>query len=209
MKKYVVIFVCCILVSIASTAAHCADGPYLGASIGFVMANDTDVDFNGGGSIDADFDNGYALAVAVGGNVQDNIRAEGEFSYQKIDLNKASATGWGSSSVDGDLTIISLLANGYIDFKTNGPITPFLTAGIGIANADVSNVIIGNTGYYIEGDDAIVFAYQLGGGIGIAMDKQMTVDLKYRYFGTSEADFDAASADFTSHNLYVGLRMSF
>jgi len=42
----------------------------------------------------------------------------------------------------------------------------------------------------IGSEDDTVFAYQIGAGAGYAVNKNITIDLKYRYFATEDPDFE-------------------
>ena len=209
MRKSVLILASSTLIFFVSTMAYSAEDPYVSLSLGFVMPNDSDADFDSGETVTFGFDDGFAFSGAIGGRIEKGIRAEAEFSYLKSDLDKASVSGFGSTPVDGDISSISLLANGYFDFINEGPITPFFSAGIGITSVEVSDITIPSSSYYLEGDDDIVFAYQIGAGVGFSLNEQTILDIKYRYFATSDPDFEIASAEFSSHNLFIGIRVSF
>lgn len=115
------------------------------------------------------------------------FRAEGEIGYQKNDFDKV--TGFGITlNASGDVSCLSFLANGYIDFHNSTPFTPFISAGIGVANIDANDFRIG--GFLIGSEDDTVFAYQMGAGVGYAVNKNITIDLKYRYFATEDPDFE-------------------
>ena len=209
MRKSVLILASSTLIFFVSTMAYSAEDPYVNLSLGFVMPNDSDVDFDSGDTVTFEFDDGFSFSGSIGGRIEKGIRAEAEFSYLKSDLDKASISGLGSTPVDGDVSSISLLANGYFDFINDGPIAPFISAGIGIASVEVSDITIPGSSYYLEGDDDIVFAYQISAGVGLSLSKQAILDIKYRYFATSDPDFEIASAEFSSNNIYIGIRLLF
>ena len=54
-----------------------------------------------------------------------------------------------------------------------------------------------------------MFAWQVGAGIGYALTPQLTFDLKYRYFATSDPEFDGTEVEYASHNVYAGIRLHF
>ena len=62
--------------------------------------------------------------------------------------------------------------------------------------------------YRYDADDT-VFAWQVGAGIGYALTPQLTFDLKYRYFATSDPEFDGTEVEYASHNVYAGIRLHF
>ncbi len=60
-----------------------------------------------------------------------------------------------------------------------------------------------------ENDDDTVFAYQVGAGVGYAVTEKVSFDVKYRYFATSDPEFDTTKAEYSSHNVYAGIRVTF
>ena len=208
MKKNILVIAGCTIVLFISTVAYSAEDPYVSLNLGLAVANNSDAKFDSGDTVEFEFEKGIALSGAIGGIINDRFRAEVEIAYQENDLDKAGMAGVGSIDVNGDASSLSLLANGYYDFINAGPFTPFLSAGIGIAEVEVSKITIPGSSYYLTGDDDIVFAYQLGAGIGFAVNKQVTLDFKYRYFATSDPEFEIASTEFSTHNFYAGIRVS-
>jgi len=45
--------------------------------------------------------------------------------------------------------------------------------------------------------------------LGIALNKQLTLDVSYKFFATTDPEFDGAEAEYNSHNINVGLRIYF
>lgn len=202
MKKGVFFGVGLVLLTLVTTACWGSELPYIGLSVGIVMPNDSsmrvvddDISFK--------YDDGFAAAVALGQRFG-RFRGEIEFSYLRFKLDTATYQQL-STSVDGAFSSLSLLANGYLDFVNDSAVTPFLTAGIG-----GSRVRIGDTGYAaLEGDNDTVFAYQVGAGVGVALDTETSIELKYRYFGTEDLNFERGKMNFSAHNLFCCLRYSF
>ena len=59
-----------------------------------------------------------------------------------------------------------------------------------------------------------MFAYQLILGVSFASVETLSVetlsvDLQYRYFATDDPEFDDLDAEYSTHNLMIGLRQSF
>ncbi|RPI66527.1 MAG: porin family protein, partial [Geobacteraceae bacterium] len=134
------------------------------------------------------------------------FRLEGEIGYQINDIDKGtvySRRGYASGSVsDGDVTALSLMANGYFDFVNTTPFTPFISAGLGMARIDIND--FGGSDF-----DDTVFAYQFGAGVGYAINKHINIDLTYRYFATEDPEFEVTDTEFASQNVYLGLRYNF
>ena len=199
MKKTLTIIFSCLTLLMLSSAAFGAPGRYVSGNLGIGLLEDSDLsasDF----SAELEFDAGAVLGVAAGYNFG-NVRLEGEFGYAKNDMDEITVHGFGSGSVSGDVTSYSFLVNGYYDFVNTSPLTPYISAGVGFARLDAS----------LEGDDADddVLAYQLGAGVGYAVNEKVTIDLKYRYFATDDPKFDGTEAEYASHNIFLGVRYNF
>ena len=100
---------------------------------------------------------------------------------------------------------IGFLVNTYYDFFADKLFSPYVGVGIGFANVHMSSAKIINETKW-SGDSDNVFAYQFGFGSGIKLDRYMTIDLGYRYNGTSEYNIDQVKTNFSGHNLILGLR---
>ncbi|MEN6487399.1 MAG: outer membrane beta-barrel protein [Smithella sp.] len=181
-----------------------APGPYITGNMGMSFLTDSDMS-DPYGTVTLEFDPGFATSFAGGYNFG-MFRVEGEIGYQINDIDKVSAGGY-SANASGDVTALSLMANGYFDFVNKTPFTPYITAGIGMARLDVNDFAIRRV--WIGDSDDTVFAYQFGAGIAYAINKNFSIDLRYRYFATSDPDFDGVDSEFASHNVYLGLRYSF
>jgi opacity protein-like surface antigen len=113
--------------------------------------------------------------------------------------------------LDGDVTALSFLVNGYYDIPTGSNFTPFITAGIGLARVDVNDLTVpGLRMAPFNGDDTVL-AGQVGAGVSYALNEKLNVDLKYRYFMTDNLEFSRGNTldGLTSHNVYLGVRYSF
>jgi len=103
--------------------------------------------------------------------------------------------------------------SGYYDFQNSSAITPYITAGLGIAKVKASlslEVEIDEETYSVSVSDSdTVFAYQFGAGLEYAINKDVSLDARYRYFATSDPSFETTEAEFASHNLMLGARFKF
>jgi opacity protein-like surface antigen len=192
-KKMLIVAGCTMLLSI-STSAYSAEGtptPYMSANLGFGMLDDSDTD-----NVELDVDDGVALTVAYGYKVNDNLRLEGEVAYQSNELLK-----FGTTTASDDIDSLALLVNGYWDFTNDSSLTPFLSAGIGAAMVNVDE-----RGF---NDYDKVFAYQIGAGIGYAINERVTVECKYRYFATADPELSGVDVEYETHNIYAGMRYAF
>jgi opacity protein-like surface antigen len=181
----------------ASAAPSFAAGPYVGVAGGVSIIHDSDVDEPGYGTFTVEYDTGYGFNASLGHNF-DGARLEFEFGYKKADIDKVegdSVSGW-------DATFLSYMVNGYLDFKNQSAVTPYLGAGLGFINGEFDN--------NFEKDDDTVFGYQFMAGLGIALDRNVTIDLSYRFQGAGEdLNIWGADTEYMSSSFFAGLRFNF
>jgi len=207
MKKIILLLLNCLIVFSFFTTAY-ATGPYVSGNIGLALLTDSDLTDSTapGVTIELESDMGVALGIALGYSFSNNTRIEGELTYQMNDIDQENMIGVGLAAA-GDTSALAFLLNGYYDFVSNSKWTPFISAGIGIAKIEVDDFSVFGT--LIGSDDDTVLAYQVGAGVGYAVNEKVTIDLKYRYFGTSDPKFGTTEAEYSSHNFYFGIRRSF
>lgn len=181
---------------LTASAAFAEFTPYASISGGLAFLNDVDTRGVGILNGEASFDTGYTIEGAFGFIFPDQpFRLEGALGYQVNDVDKYK-TGLGNFSGSGDdLSFLTVMGNFYYDFHMDSPLIPFLMAGLGIANVD--------------GDDTVV-AVNLGGGVGYALDENVTLDLKYKYFVADDAELDDVDIeDISAHQILFGVRFTF
>jgi opacity protein-like surface antigen len=219
-KSYGVVLIACLSLVFAGSAFG---QMYFGTKAGYVMTADSDLEFDEGGKGTAEWDPGFGLGVAMG-YAFGNFRVEGEVEYRSTDLDKAKVDAVEEEVVDDDekynedravsladysladasssitLQTWSLMANAYYDVDLGYAVKPFIGAGLGLARHDISNT-----------DEVdVVFAYQGTAGLGWDLSDKTTLELAYRYFLTSDAEFDGVeSMEYSSHNFTVGVRFEF
>ena len=211
-------------------AAHAYQGVYgaIGAGLSYVGP---DRDFEGTGALafdsEADYDNGIGVYAALGHASANGWRKELEFSFRQNDLRHLPGdglgfTGWGENTVDGDIQSLAFMANLIKDFKTDSGVTPYLGVGVGLARLEADYIgsdpnFSGGFGALSVNDDEIGLAYQGIAGLAFELAEGLILDLSYRYFATSEMEFDGTLAglpeefeqDYNSHSLFAGLRWNF
>jgi opacity protein-like surface antigen len=216
MKKLGLLLSC--LIFFAFSDLVYAQGPYVSGKIGVGLVPDYNLTIYQApvalrDNIEVESDLGGALGVAVGYGFKNNIRLEGEVTYQKNHLNKAIASAYNAEvALVGHTTSFAFLANGYYDFANKSALTPFISAGIGVARIQMNETMapMGPTLIYgAHSTHDTVFAYQIGAGISYAFSKKIAIDGTYRYFGTSDPKYDDFSMEYSSHNIYFGARYSF
>lgn len=196
---------------------------YVSGAVGLTSTNDADFDWPDLAAIpgspttgDFELDNTVHFAGALGASLTDHIRTELELSYRKADIDQTNLDGIGDveaflagagvpTGISGEVKTWGLLANVYYDFMPEQKFSPYVSGGLGAARHS-GELTIGNVT-----DDAsdTVFAYQLGAGASYDIAENTALFGGYRYFGTSDADFDGLEADYDAHELRIGIRYGF
>lgn len=198
-------------------------GPYVSGFIGVSIPRDSDVttEYFNNDPADKDqveFDPGINIG-GTGGFDFGYLRLEGEIShkYSEIDSITDQNANFRFRNPDGNLGVTAFMANAFFDLHNETRVTPYLGGGIGFASLQLSdtrgNDAAGRLLLYEEDDDT-VFAYQVGAGVEIAINRRFSLDIGYRYFGTETATFDnnfdrSNSMKFESHNVAAGFRVTF
>lgn len=215
-----VVALCAVPVVAGATSPR--PGGYVSGFFGVSAAADTDVT-----SIDNQFGDVFNDRVeydpniyvgGTGGYDFGHFRLEGELSYKHAEISSITDdTGFRFRGVDGNLGALAFMANAFVDLHNNTPVTPYFGGGIGFAVLSLSDTFgSDNSGRLLlyPDDDTTVFAYQAGGGLEIAINPSLSLDLGYRYFGTTKGTFDSdwittTKLRYESHNGMVGFRVKF
>lgn len=177
-----------------------SQGYYVAADIGWPIVPDQDFEI---GSVEGT--NGYSLLAlhssgAAGRKFKSGLNIEmlGSFQIAQDD----------ESDSDGHISVASLLANAKMEIPINQPFTPYVSAGIGPALLSLDTD--SSTSSATIDDSDFVFAYQFGVGALYPLSDRTSMDVGYRYFGTTDADIAASglliTTGFSSHSLMVGIK---
>ena len=190
-------------------------GPYVGAFFGgdiLMPAKSTD----NLGSFGLKFDPGMLGSAVAGwdfapGNPVGEGRIELEYTRRSNPLNQVKFVE-GSFKGAGNVTADSLLVNFFGVFHNKTPWSPYAGVGFGAARMEASDLKV--TGYPLASGSSVVFAYQLGTGVDFALTDRLSLDLGYRFFGSTKPKFTEANGrkfemDYYSHNAILGLRYGF
>jgi len=210
----------------ASHAAPARPGPYFSAFIGASAPQDTSAtisEFNPVTTKNASVQ--FDPSINIGGSAGYDfgfLRIEEEMSYKNGEITSVTEQRFNTRyvNVDGHLGSFAMMTNGFFDLHNDSPITPYLGGGIGFAvlNLGTTRGVDANLGvlndHIFQSDQDTVFAYQAGAGLEVALNRRFSLDLGYRYFGTSRASFrkdwpNSTDLKLQSNNAQVGLRMKF
>ena len=191
---------------------------YFNFSAGTNILQDADNQGNNFNVVNS-FNRGATVMGSVGKKHR-QWRLEAELSYRFNTLDKidsvsvggtGAATGLGLEA-DGDVHKFGLMVNAIFDFNLNSKWSPFLLAGFGTSYISASDIKI--VGTQVADDSDIVFAYQAGAGLNYTVSEKWSAGLQYRFFGTSEPEFQAVdgtdfSPEIFSHEFMFNIMYSF
>lgn len=190
-------------------------GPYVGVFIGGQLLTPAKSDDNQG-TFNLEYEPAPSGSFVLGWELEPGSsigegRVELEYTHRSNSLDQAEFSD-GKVDGDGDLTADSLLVNSFLVNRTTSSWTPYLGAGFGVARITAKDLTV--TGQPLSDDDALVFAYQFGAGVDVALTQSLTLDLAYRLFSTSKAELQEANGEefktaYLSHSAMIGLRLSF
>ncbi|MFO7606659.1 MAG: outer membrane beta-barrel protein [Desulfurivibrionaceae bacterium] len=193
---------------VIGTSGICLAGPYFTGKLAAVEGHDADWSDSTGNIAELSTDPGYGLSLAIGHDLYD-YRLEAELAYRSNDLDEITAAGFPPVSIDGDVNSMALMGNFFVDFNYGAAVTPFVGAGIGVANVEYELDSITGIPLNVSDDDT-VFAYQAALGVAFSISETAKIDLSYRYFATADPEFDGNNEiEYATSNIMAGFRVNF
>ncbi|QWV94976.1 outer membrane beta-barrel protein [Geomonas oryzisoli] len=216
MKKnlFAVLVLTLLALPAVASATPLHPGPYVAGFVGVTVPETVNATSFDGATAFNDrikFDPGLNVGGALGFDFG-YFRMEGEISYKDLQLNTVTDrdTGERFRIDEGSVDTTAFMANIFFDLHNDSPITPYFGGGVGFAALHLNDVFTPTlAGPLYLSDDQVVLAYQAGGGLELALNRQLSLDLAYRYFGTSKASFINSEFEVQSHNATMGLRLKF
>ncbi len=209
MQKSILTILICGVFLLNSPLAYGSSKPILNNQLNVGATHDFEKEFEVKRDVSPNSDENPAPSPALGKRFHNNYRVEFELARQKNDLDKAVSSGPGKTPIRSQAESLALMANIYYDFMNKSPLVPFLSAGLGYAKVDMSDLISPESGLLIPGEDDYVLAYQFSAGIGCNLSERVSLDIKYRYFNNEDPDLGIIETEFASHNYYAGMKLSF
>ncbi len=190
-------------------------GLYFDLRGGLTSLSDSDLS-EAGVTGEAEFDNGYGIEGAVGYAHHSGFRGELALGYRNNDFDDVSVAGVSASgsgvNVGGQVESLSIMGNGYYAFDLGAGFKPFIGAGIGVAFLEAEvELSHPSFGTITESDDDTVFAYQGIAGVEYEIPTDsatIALGVRYSYFATTDPDFGGIEAEYGTHNIMVGVRIS-
>jgi OmpA-OmpF porin, OOP family len=184
--------------ALASPALARDDQWYVGVDGGAMIVEDVILDVGAvKDGIEIDSRTGYDFGGLVGYDFG-GFRLETEVAYKKADpknvLTAGTFIGGGTlpatgdiSDTAGDLSALSFMVNGLLDFGDDDGIQGFVGGGVGVARVQLSNSIDQSVGDWVDDSDT-GFAYQALAGIRAPISDNWDVGLKYRFFNADKVN---------------------
>lgn len=167
---------------------------YFSPSTGIFAPGKTTTVDNSFKPVSIDYNTGWALGGAFGAGFDSGLRLENELIYRQ-----ASPRAPG-----GDLWALAWMVNIWWDARNNSPFTPYFGGGFGFGHSHVASPgPVDNSGSGV--------AYQAGAGLDYKIDRLLSLDIGYRYFGISDISSDGGvgSVDLVGSSVLAGLRWRF
>jgi opacity protein-like surface antigen len=188
--KYILLAASCIILfAMPALAAE----KYFALSAGtWLPAKTSTIDYNFR-QIDTTYDAGWGIGGAFGVAIDNGLRLENELVYRQAKAKPANDTwtlGW--------------LVNIWWDARNSSPVTPYFGGGFGFGRGHVASPgPVDNSGSGI--------AYQAGGGIDVRLDRRLSLDIGYRYYGLADLSSNrgVGSVDLTGSSIMAGIRYKF
>ena len=201
MKRMVVVLLLAGLGLVPSMAA--AQQTYIAGKIGFHVAPDTRL-----GAADVNPDPGLSLMAALGIELNQPFRVEGELSYMNHTYDAFNRfTGVAS---EGDYRLINLMFNGLVDINRPGPVNPYAGLGVGVS---VVNVDLNALGVSSDDTDAEPAMQAILGLEFLPQTTTARITAEYRYFLAADPDLRfsgvGAGTELEAHQFLIGFRYLF
>ncbi|WP_234041539.1 OmpA family protein [Erythrobacter aureus] len=211
--------------ALASPALAKDDSWYIGAEFGAMLVEDTEFEINGGPDAhtinhDYGFDGGGYVGYDFGA-----FRLEAEVSYRQADVDSILVgtpglpygAGFvapsGSYPAGGDVSALSFMLNGLLDFGPDDGLQGFVGGGVGVARTSYEVTPYSNFASSIDDSDSGL-AWQVLAGVRAPLTDNVDVGLRYRYFNADSVELvdlggNALEDSFTSHSLMGTLEYNF
>ncbi|MEX2642288.1 MAG: outer membrane beta-barrel protein [Acetobacterales bacterium] len=178
---------------------------YVDFGLGFVVVADADVS-QGGTTGELSADHGVGGSLAVGYRWRENVRFDLELAYRDSDLDRIEVGGFGftgSADVDGSVSSLSGMINGYYDVDFGWLVTPYVGAGVGMAQVTVDSSTLS-----VDESDTVL-AYQGILGLSYEISPALAARLSYKLFMTSDPEWGNTEGEYTANSVELGLSYRF
>jgi opacity protein-like surface antigen len=180
-----------LLVSLLPARSQEAGRPYFDGDIGGTILPDTDLEEYFGQDTsgrEVKFDPGIRFGLRGGYGVTDWFAGEIETGLMINSIDSIT----GASEADAWMSNVPFLINARFQLSKFDLLTPYFGVGLGfsITGLDADDIVI-NGGLLDGYMSTVVFAYQGFAGLRCKINQNMGLSLEYRYFATTEPEWEA------------------
>ena len=156
---------------------------------------------------DAEFDTGYVVSAMAG---YDNIPlADGVGFRPELEIGYLSVDGEVTEIVNQDplapfgveASVLFGFVNAFVDLEVAPSVDLIVGGGVGFGNVE------------LEGDgsevDDTTFGFNIGGGVGVEVVEDVTLEAMYRYMSFVDAELGDKEVNVDAHTATVGVRFEF
>ena len=203
------------LLTLAAAPAASAGGWYVEALVGANFPDDVDFGIDAG-AIETSLDDGYLWGFGFGYQFT-HVRLNAELdTSREADVDVHGLDGVEQAGSLGEIQSEAGMGNVLFDFNKGKRISPYVGAGIGLAEIELNDLGTDGIPTIVDAEDT-VFAWQILGGVGIDVGEHWIVDFSLRYYATAEGDFDTTPAgggqpiqvDYSAFSVTAGFRYKF
>jgi opacity protein-like surface antigen len=168
----------------------------------------------------ADGKRGFLGEAGFGYNLG-GFRIEATGGYARNAIDRKTPAKAAAFDAGGSIKKLDFMLNGYVDLIPDGPITPYVGVGAGIARITTKlERTAGLTGGTRLNDNDWGFAYQGSAGVAVKVGEKATIDLGVRHervsgirldgqTGTASTPRTFRTSGYRSTSALVGLRFGF
>ncbi len=167
-----------------------------------------DSELTGGAELSSE--SGLGAVIGTGYRFGSGVRAEFALGMRRNNLDSISAAGTffgtplaANAVLNGDITTIYGLLNGYYDFDIGSAWAPYLGLGLGAASVELDSATLG-----VDDTDTVP-AWQGMLGLTYRISDNVWARGGYRYFGTADPEIAGTEFEVQSHVIDIGLQIGF
>lgn len=182
------------------------------------VSNLADQDFaTAAGTVTSKTKASWVGTAALGVRISPHLRAEVEGGYQTNEMDSATIPGHGPGSGEkpatGDVSVSSGMANLYVDMFQKSRLSPYVGAGVGVANVKYKDTCVNGVPFTADDDDTVL-AGQAMVGVRYRFNPSVAGTAEYRYFRTADVKVNGAGGgtaevETASHNAMLGMELKF
>jgi len=219
----------CLLLTLSCAGMACMTGPasanapfYLTGSAGILLPSGGQDQTTSNGTYYGDqvgtnnynYDSGPYVNLGFGFKLKNGFRVGGELGYADFSTTSVRITNTGTD-LDGNrfkahssINHYSLTANGFYDLPVDGPVVPYVGAGLGFAVATMSDRTVSTSGCYCSytygGTETFaVIQAELGANINFGEHWSIVPAYRYEFMGNFSSSY------FGAHIFKVGVSYTF